>query len=584
MNLNEENKQLLLKHLKKGSSAELFLADILKQDGGNEINLDELKIEYNKKLQKQVEAKQKQELEKATKKIVKLVKTGFSEEDILEAILIDFNSLCGREDILKVIIEKAFKDINYKLNSLSKYRKDWYRINEKGNIELLYNKLAEHIVEKYKVVMIIPTLHFYSNGVYKPMSDAEIKTLIKMELEEEFKTPFIINQIYILITEMSSQLISKIDKFDTDKNIINFKNGLYNIEENKLYDHTPEYKSLFQLNCNYNPNAISPIWDKFIEESLKGDKDTIAVIEEILGYMCTKDIAAQKMCVLHGKSNTGKSVVLSLYKYIIGESMYTSMTLQELAKTDSKLIHQLRGKLANVCGDLPQKPIEDTGLIKQLTGEDEVTADIKFKEAITFRNYARLLFSCNTMPTSYTDKSLAFYNRLLIIPFNNVVSEEKMDKSLKAKLENEVEGIVLKFIEGIRRLRSNNYIFTKSAAVEKELADYKVKNDTILAFFKDMYNLIPESEINGNPNVKIKKYTELYAEYSRYCEHMGFKLCNKKIFKENIINNNDIVYKERITSARNVVINLELNTEELDFELANYVFQWNKPNKNEQVG
>ncbi|MBI5987332.1 DNA primase family protein [Clostridium perfringens] len=582
MNLKEKNKQLLLKHLKKGSSYEIFLADILKQNSEDEINLDELKIEYNKRLQKQIEAKQKQELEKATKKIVKLVKTGFNKEDILEAILIDFSSLCGREDVLNVIIEKAFKDINDKLNSLSKYKKDWYRINEKGNIELFYNKLAEHIVEKYKVLMIIPTLHFYSNGVYKPMTDAEIKTLIKMELEEEFKTPFIINQIYILITEMSSQLISKIDEFDTDKNIINFKNGLYNIEENKIYKHTPEYKSLFQLNCNYNPSAVSPIWDKFIEESLKGDKDTIAVVEEILGYMCTKDIAAQKMCVLHGKSNTGKSVVLSLYKYIIGENMYTSMTLQELAKSDSKLIHQLRGKLANVCGDLPQKPLDDTGLIKQLTGEDEVTADIKFKEAITFRNYARLLFSCNTMPTSYSDKSAAFYNRLLIIPFNNVVSEEKMDKNLKLKLENEVEGIVLKFIEGIRRLRSNNYIFTKSAAIEKELADYKVKNDTILAFFKDMYNLIPESEINKNPNIKIKKYTELYQEYIRYCEHMGFRLCNKKIFKENIINNSEIVYKERITSARNVVINLELNTEELDYELASYVFQWNKP-KNEQV-
>ena len=148
--------------------------------------------------------------------------------------------------------------------------------------------------------------------------------------------------------------------------------------------------------------------------------------------------------------------------------MFTSATLQELAKSDSKVVHQLRGKLANVCGDLPQKPIEDTGLLKQLTGEDDITADIKFKEAITFKNYARLLFSCNQMPTSYSDKSEAFYNRLLIIPFNNVKKESEMDRELKDKLFSEIEGIMLRLIDGIKRLRENKYTFTTSDVIKTE--------------------------------------------------------------------------------------------------------------------
>ena len=37
---------------------------------------------------------------------------------------------------------------------------------------------------------------------------------------------------------------------------------------------------------------------------------------------------------------------------------------------------------------------------------------------------------------------------------------------------------------------------------------------------------------------------------------MGFKnLCNQKSFKEQIINNNDIVYKEREATSRNLVMN-----------------------------
>ena len=479
-------------------------------------------------------------------------------------------------DIVVAIYNKMYNDYTNKKKHLEKYQKDWYSISEKGKVTLIFNPLAEYIVQKYRIIMITPVLHFYANGVYKPLTDSEIKTFIKLELHEEFKTPHNITQIYLLITEMSSNLIKRIEDFDANKNIINFKNGLYDIEKNVIYKHNPNYLSLFQLDCNYNANAQCPVWDAFVNDALVGDENTIKALEEVLGYMCIKDVKAQKMFVLHGKSNTGKSVVLSLYKKIIGETMFTSATLQELSKSDSKVVHQLRGKLANVCGDLPQKPIEDTGLLKQLTGEDEITADIKFKEAVTFKNYARLLFSCNQMPTSYSDKSAAFYNRLLIIPFNNVVKEADMDRELKDKLYAEIDGIILKLIQGIIRLRANKYAFTSSEVIEAELQDYKIKNDTVLGFFYDMYNIIEPGKYENNPNVKPKKYTELYQEYERYCHHMNYKSCNKKIFKDSIIRNQELIYKEKHNGARNVIMNLAMNVDSVDYDLFTEVFNWNK--------
>lgn len=507
------------------------------------------------------------ELEKKIiRQLAGYIKKGLNLNESVELTMSKLKIEKEKKEIIEVIYKRLYNDFNNKRKHLEKYEKKWYSISEKGKVSLLVNALAEYIVEKYSIIMVPPVLHFYANGVYKPLTDTEIKTFIKLELEEEFKTPGYINQVFILITEMSANIVKDIDEFDSNKDIINFKNGLFNMKTGELIKHDKTHLSLFQLNCNYNPIAQCPVWDNFIKEALKNDTDTISALEEALGYMCVKDIRAQKMFVLHGKSNTGKSVVLSLYKYIIGGDMYTSTTLQELSRADSKVVHQLRGKLANVCGDLPQKAIEDTGLLKQLTGEDELTADIKFKEAITFKNYARLLFSCNEMPTSYSDKSTAFYNRLLIIPFNNVVDEKDMDRELKDKLYAECEGIVLKLIEALKRLRDNKYVFTKSEAIENELSEYKKKNDNVLSFLKDIYKIVPVGKYENDPAISIKKYGDLYTEYTRYCQATGLRACNKKIFKDSIIRNPEIVYKEKHNSVRSVIMNLKLNDDYDDYD------------------
>lgn len=546
--------------------------------------INEQKIKNNRDKTKKTEAerakeeqelklKQAEETKKATKKIYTYVNDAIetsifmSKEEITELIIVEFTSLENKKDVIGCIIDKAIQDKNNKQKHLDKYKLPWYKINARGNIELIYDTLAQHIVKKYNILMVVPYLYFYSNGVYKQLTDNELKTIIRMELETDFRTPFYITQIFIMITDMSANICCKFDDFDKNNNIINFKNGLYSISENKMYKHTPNYKSMLQLNCNYNANAICPTWDYFIKDALFEDKDTIQLLEEVLGYMLVKDISAQKMFVLHGKSNTGKSVVLSIYKEIIGTDMFTSMSLQELSRDDSKSTHQLQGKLANVCGDLPQESLKDTGKIKQLTGEDAVTVDIKYKEAVTFLNYARLLFSCNQIPKSYKDKSDAFYNRLIILPFNNVKEESQQDKQLKGKLYAEIEGIVLKFIQGLIRYRQNG--FTVSKAVEKELKEYKTSNNTVLSFIEDCYIILDKKTYQNNINCHKLQISSLYQEYKNYCIYMGFKnLCNQKSFKEQIINNNDIVYKEREATSRNLVMNLKITD---NYELVNII-------------
>ena len=94
---------------------------------------------------------------------------------------------------------------------------------------------------------------------------------------------------------------------------------------------------------------------------------------------------------------------------------------------------ELFGKLANIFADLPTKNIDDNGIFKALVGEDYLTVEKKNKNPFSFQSSARLLFSCNSIPMNYGDKSEGFYRRLIIIRFNRTVPPEKRDPELLEK-------------------------------------------------------------------------------------------------------------------------------------------------------
>ncbi len=86
--------------------------------------------------------------------------------------------------------------------------------------------------------------------------------------------------------------------------IINIRNGLYNVLEDTLTQHTPDYYSTVQLNVTYDTSADCPLFKKFLAESMGGDMEQVALIQEILGYFLIPVNSAQKCIPPHGTSHT----------------------------------------------------------------------------------------------------------------------------------------------------------------------------------------------------------------------------------------------------------------------------------------
>lgn len=120
---------------------------------------------------------------------------------------------------------------------------------------------------------------------------------------------------------------------------------------------------------------------------------------------------------------------------------------------------QLFNKLVNIFADLPDQGIKDVGLIKALTGEDTISARHIYGTPFDFINKAKMIFSTNNMPPNYGDKSDAFYERLIILPFNQQKKDGEKDPQLKYKLAEENDYIFMWALEGLKRLIKQNFIF-----------------------------------------------------------------------------------------------------------------------------
>lgn len=277
---------------------------------------------------------------------------------------------------------------------------DWYEPNEKG-LRFLPGVLAKNLSEEQQVFYAAEQHFIYRGGVYAELSEMEAQRQVQEKmLVREAKMSQIID------AEKQWRLLVQRDIRELNANpyIINVRNGLYNVLEDTLTEHTPNYYSTVQLNVTYDKAADCPLFKKFLEESMGGDMEQVKLIQEMLGYFLIPVNSAQKCFVIVGAAGAGKSVLLRvLNDVLLGKQNVSNVSWQALNERFKTA--ELFGKLANIFADLPTKNIDDNGIFKALVGEDYLTVEKKNKNPFSFQSSARLLFSCNSIPKNYGDRS-----------------------------------------------------------------------------------------------------------------------------------------------------------------------------------
>jgi len=351
-------------------------------------------------------------------------------------------------------------------------------------------------------------------GVYALYGEAHIKTQTRIKLGKHTSTSRQ-REVLNFVKVSTYQQIE-----DASPHLIVLKNGVLNIKTGKLEKFDPSLFILNALGMKYDAKADCPRFKKFLSEVVR--KEDIATIQEYIGYCLLRDYRFHKTLLLVGEGSNGKSTFLEVLRALLGNENVSNEPLQTLI-TNRFAVSQLYGKLANIYADLPAIALRDTGFFKMLTGNDTISGEYKFRDRFNFKNYAKLIFSCNQIPET-PDNTVAFYRRWIIINFSNYFPDDdpNTDKNMLAKLTTpeELSGILNWALEGLRKLLKKED-FSEAKSVEETRAQYIAASDPVRAFVDECL----EVDANG-----VETKDDVYNAYIRYCNERNLPTTTKNTF------------------------------------------------------
>lgn len=284
-------------------------------------------------------------------------------------------------------------------------------------------------------------MYYYDGGVYKPEAEDLIRRLyVQLLVQQGHAKLWSETMPRKVIAYIMTQVEEILDRPSMDK--INFRNGLYTIMNDNGYDvgkfelHSEvdhsDYRTIVQIPVDYDPEAKCPHWEKFLSEVFPEDP---GLLMDIIGLCIVPFTGLQKCIVLLGEGSNGKGTYLDALQKVVGEENYANLDMKRLAGHDSRFNTAcLVGKLVNVFGDLPPNKIENTGVFKALTGQDTIMVEYKGRQPFSYRPFARLIFSCNSILES-DDTTVGYKRRFFCVPFDSVF---EVNARKKQEIENEL--------------------------------------------------------------------------------------------------------------------------------------------------
>ena len=382
----------------------------------------------------------------------------------------------------------------------------------KINVKLFADDLIS--VYLFKTLRDTEEVIYYENGYYHYEGEATIRGECE-RVFGEYINSYHVNEI---LNHIKRSTYIKREELNSDLWTLNLENGLFNIKSFEFTGHTPDLITTIRIPINYDPAATCPVIEKFVSEIVYPEH--VLLIKEMIGYCLYHDYTYQNWFLLHGDGENGKSKLLSLIGKFLGKENVSSIGLQDLNQRFAPV--NLYGKSANIVADLSDADLKRTSRLKQLTGGDLVTAEPKFKEAFTYFNFAKLIYSCNKVPLT-EDKSRAFFRRVVFIPFPNtfVVGKNADEKILdKLTTKEELSGLLNVSIKGLKDIMGNGGFSGYLTAEENEEL-YERASNPVYGFFHDYCMVDVEKYI-----VKM----EFYDAFSEYCKEKKIVAFSEKKF------------------------------------------------------
>jgi putative DNA primase/helicase len=387
--------------------------------------------------------------------------------------------------------------------------------------------ITEDILNRHRFITIEENREIlvYDHGVY--VQDGEV--VIEKTAESLYGYRLANRHVAEIKGHIMRLTFHKRQELDSDINIINLKNGLYDLITGEFKEHTPDYLSITQRPIVYNPTAKPKLFGKYLQQVLYPTEIRTAI--ELMAYTLYKDNPFEIIGKLFGYGANGKSVFTGLLTALHGPHNISNVPLSAMLKNRFAL-SDLENKCVNIDAEMSSTTINDTTVLKKLTGRQPVRIERKNQKAYDTTLYAKLFFSANKIPEA-EDESDAYFRREIIVSFPNRFEDGKgADPNLLRKLttEEELSVIFNVLVIALRSLLKNGGIFVKERSIEKRRERHELAVNPLQYFLREVL------DVYSNESDKTTK-DSFYQAYKRFCSKHNLAVESKgnfgKILKSN---------------------------------------------------
>jgi putative DNA primase/helicase len=312
---------------------------------------------------------------------------------------------------------------------------------------------------------------------------------------------------------------------------IQFKDQILDLKTGNIFQASPEYFLCNPIPWKLGESEDTPTIDQLFESWVgKGYVDTLY---EIMAYCCLTDYPIHLIFCFIGIGSNGKSKFQKLLTTFIGSDNTCSTELDTLldSRFESTKLHK---KLVCLLGETNFGMMNKTSLLKKLTGQDLIGFEYKNKSLFDDYNYAKILISSNSLPSS-EDTSEGFYRRWLILDFPNRFEEGK--DILETIPQEEYNNLARKITNILPRLL-NKGKFTNQGSIEDRRERYIMSSNPLPLFLNTYCDKNPSNYV---------RLSELYLVYTKYLTSIKKRIVSKQEFNKSLLHEG---YETRRTSKK----------------------------------
>jgi P4 family phage/plasmid primase-like protien len=331
-------------------------------------------------------------------------------------------------------------------------------------------------------------------------------------------------QAMISLCKNDPSMRRSLSDFDSNPWLLGVKGGrIIDLRTAEYRKAQPEDFISLCANAEYREDADCPQFLKFLDQITCGDTEMARFIQEYLGYCLTGCTDEQKLMFWVGSGANGKSVLQAVVGNILGAYACPARPETFMAHRFASLgpnpeLIALKGKRLVFVPEVGQHQCLNATLLKEVTGEDAISARPLYKDPIQYKPNFKLVFIGNSKPQAPAEDS-ALWRRLTLVPFNAKFKREQQDKKLKDKLLTEASGILNWMIAGCVAWRERGLLVPSS--INQAAKQYRREVDTVQRWIEAACE-ISASCVSGG--------SDLYESYTKWCSRHGDTAINHTAF------------------------------------------------------